>query len=160
MTSLEEIIRRYKKYIWKISYEVLGDHHLAEDATQEVLLILSENLHKIDLDSPRSHGFITVVTRHKAYEFYHKEKKHVLGNQDDLSSLIQEPIDHQGELLSAIHSLSPLYSTVLILSYIHGYKDDEIAQLLSLEPATVRKRKQRAREALEKVYYGEEKNEF
>ena len=157
MTSLEKIIKRYKKYIWKISYEILGDYHLAEDSTQETLLILSRNLQKINLDSPTSHGFITVVTRHKAYEIYHKEKKLILGNDDDLSSLIREPLDHQGELLSAIHSLSPLYSTVLILSYVHGYKDDEIAELLSLEPATVRKRKERARKALEQVYYGEDK---
>lgn len=156
MTSLEDIIARYKKYIWKIGYEILGDHHLAEDATQETLLILSRNLHKINLDSPTSHGFITVVARHKAYEMYHKEKKIALGHEEDLASLIQEPLDLQGELISAIHSLNPLYSTVLILSYVHGYADQEIAELLDLEPATVRKRKERARKALEKVYYGEE----
>lgn len=156
MTTIESIATAYKNYIWKLSYSILQDSHLAEDATQETLMILAKNLEKIDLTSPRSHGFITVVARHKAYEFYHKEKKYTLGNEEDLAAHIKEPLDHLGELMSAIHSLSPLYSTVLLLSSVHGYSDSEIASLLDIAPATVRKRKERARNKLKEIYYGEE----
>lgn len=156
MTTIEKVSKAYKNYIWKLSYSILQDGYLAEDATQETLFILSKNLEKLDLDSPKAHGFITVVARHKAYEIYNKEKKYALGSEEDLADQIGESLDLSGELMSAIHSLSPLYSTVLILSYVHGYSDSEIAKILEVAPATVRKRKERAREKLQSVYYGEE----
>jgi RNA polymerase sigma-70 factor (ECF subfamily) len=156
LTTIENIAKAYKNYIWKLSYSILQDSYLAEDATQETLIILNRNLEKIDLESPKAHGFITVVARHKAYEFYHRQKKYALGSEEDLASHIREPMDHSGELISAIHSLSPLYSTVLLLSYVHGYSDAEIAKILDIAPATVRKRKERARDKLQSVYYGEE----
>ncbi len=156
MDKLEKINRDYKNYIWKISYSILGDSHLAEDASQEVLLILSRSLDKLDLDSPSSLGFITVVTRHKAFEIYKREKRYQLGIEEDLSDYIPEEIDYSSELLSAIHALNPLYSTVLILGSVYGYSDKEIADILGISHGAVRKRKERARNELEKIYFGEE----
>lgn len=155
MDKFSRIVRDYKNYIWKVSYYILKDEHLAEDACQETLMILNDNLEKIDLDSPRSQGFITVVARHKAYELYNKEKRYVYG-EDDISTNLAEELDNSSELMDAIHSLGPLYSSVLLLSSVHGYSDQEIASILKISHDTVRKRKERARKQLEKIYYGEE----
>lgn len=156
MDKINQIARDYKNYIFKISYSILGDFHLSEDVTQEVLMILNDNLEKIDLASSSSQGFITVVTRHKAFEVYGREKRQLLASEEDLAGYVPEEIDRSSELIEAIHSLDPLYSTVLILSSLYGYRDKEIGEILKISPEAVRKRKERARKKLESLYFGEE----
>lgn len=155
MDKFTSLVRDYKNYIWKVAHSILRDEHLAQDCVQEVLLILSKNLDKLDLYSPRAKGFITVVTRHKAYEFYKKEKRLVYGFED-LAQELAEEIDTSSDLMAAIHSLSPTYSAVLILSAVHGYSDKEIGDILHISHAAVRKRKERARNMLEEVYFRKE----
>ena len=59
------------------------------------------------------------------------------------------------ELLSLVWDLDYKLKSVVILHYIEGYSVNEIASILKMSPAAVKKRLQRAREKLSMQYKGE-----
>lgn len=56
------------------------------------------------------------------------------------------------EILQSVMALPAIYKTALLLYYAYGYKTDEIAAMLHVRPATVRKRLQYGRELLKLEY--------
>lgn len=51
-------------------------------------------------------------------------------------------------IAQAIEQLPDIYRDVLILKYVHQYKDAEIGEILGISSVTARKRLQRAKEKL------------
>ena len=66
---------------------------------------------------------------------------------------VAEDLDH---LARAVLKLPVIYKDVLTLKYVQEFSNEEIAKMLDISEATVRKRLERARRMLEEILEREE----
>lgn len=163
--SFEELFHKYKNYMFSIALRYLNnneDAEDAEDAIQEACLRLSKNMHKLeDLDSDRTRGFISIITRNVCFDILNKNKDEI--NIDEIFDLsvddeFTDEIENIDTLDRMLSTLNDRYKNVLLLSYIHDLTDTEIASLLNLTEINVRKIRSRALKAL-RINFKEEEYE-
>ena len=64
--TIEELEDHYRGMMQALAYRILKNHHSAEDAVQEALLSLAQNMDKLDnLHSRRSQNYIYTVTQNR-----------------------------------------------------------------------------------------------
>lgn len=150
--SFEELFHKYKNYMFSIALRYLNNKEDAEDAVQEACLRLSKNMHKLeDLESDRTRGFISIITRNVCSDILNKNKDE--SNIDKVFDLsvddeFTNEIENIDTLDRMVSTLNDRYKNVLILSYIHDLTDTEIASSLNLTEVNVRKIRSRALKAL------------
>lgn len=135
---------------------ILKDPYLAEDAVHYAFIRISRIIEKIQ-EEPchKTRTFMVVVVENIAKDMWKKRKKDTMmdfdsleipaeGNLlDDLLSKIQvETVAEKIELLP------DGYREVLVLRYLQDYTDVQIAALVGISHAAVRKRLERARQKL------------
>ena len=73
--AFTEMFEKYHPMMKNLAYSILKDYQLAEDAVQESLLSLSENMDKIDnIHSDRSKNYIYTITKNKSLSILKKQK--------------------------------------------------------------------------------------
>ena len=160
--SFEELFHKYKNYMFSIALRYLNNKEDAEDAVQEACLRLSKNMHKLeDLESDRTRGFISIITRNVCFDILNKNKDE--SNIDKVFDLsvddkFTNEIENIDTLDGMVSTLNDRYKNVLILSYIHDLTDTEIASSLNLTEVNVRKIRSRALKAL-RINFKEEEYE-
>lgn len=156
---IEEIWYRYKGLIKYIALLKLKDEQLAEEAVQEVMVAVIRSSKKLEhCTDVELKGFLYLVTRNIAVDLLRKEKRRGADNMEELSlgaAPDSDPQQRLGErvLWDCIAAMPSVYRDVLELTVYYGFSSKEIARLLKISPAAVRKRLERARalvrEALE-----------
>ncbi len=159
--KLQRVYLQYRVFLFhNAAFPILKEHALAEDAVQETFTRLIGHVHKInESDERKTRNFLLTVCKHAAIDIYNKRNRL---NQASVSQEILEAVPYQGiDLLSSyldkelrdtlvtkVKTLDPIYQSVFFLRYSHEYTFEEIASILKLEPATVRKRMERIRNKL------------
>lgn len=162
-TKFEQLYETYRKLMKYIAAGILHDEFLAEDAVHDAFLKLMRYLDDIDeIASPKTKSFVIIITESISKDLYAKRKHNqVVYLEDNESLLVQEDTCLQhfnlAMIAAKIKSLPDIYRNILILRYIHGYNSKEIAEILSLNDAVVRKRLERARRELTVLLREEEK---
>ncbi|MBQ5398564.1 MAG: sigma-70 family RNA polymerase sigma factor [Ruminococcus sp.] len=159
---IEQIYIRYKNLMFTQAFEILGDAALAEDAVHDAFMRIIQNTDKLESpDSPRTRGYVVIVTVNVAKTMYRKN------NRQTVMSLDEEQIDDSdvisdvetkltAELVAEKIALLPeRYREVMLLRFLHNLSDKEIASSLGISRSNVRKRLERARSALKKLLGGE-----
>lgn len=73
--EMEIIFTMYNRAVKYKALSILKDEALAEDCMQDVMLIISRNLDKLDeYGSQRARGFIMTITHNHAIDMYRKRK--------------------------------------------------------------------------------------
>ena len=153
-SKFERLYYEYKKLMKHIATDMLRDEFLAEDAVHEAFIKLTRHIKGVDEnDSHKTKAFIVIIIKSVCLDMLRKDKK-------DKSFSLEE-IDSMGyvsdnsfkklevdEVCSVISSLSDTYREIIELKVYHNLSDKEIADVLSISNAAVRKRMQRAREIL------------
>lgn len=156
--EFEELYEDYKDLLFAVSYRVLRDTQLAEDAVQQTFLRIMRPMNKMsDVDPCKIKGFLVSVARNVAKDMYTERKLQLGGGADimaievadrfDLEDTVSTKMDFDS-VMEAINGLPDIYKTVLILKFVNGLDDNEIADALQISAAAVRKRLQRARKML------------
>lgn len=156
--KLQRVYLQYRAFLFhNAAFPILKDHALAEDAVQETFTRLIGHEHKIDeADVRKTKNFLATVCKHAAIDIYNKRTRL---NQTPVSSEDLEAVPYQGaDLLSSylnkelrdalvteVKTMDPIYQSVFFLRYSHEYSYEEIASVLNIEAATVRKRIERLR---------------
>lgn len=151
-----QIYEHYRYTMLHTAMKVLKDQDLAEDAVHNACLKIIEYLHKFsDLSSSKTKSLIVIITKNKAIDILRKEQglsiipledvEYAL--QDNDSDPLESLISEQGyqRLLDAIDKLGDTYKTTLQLKYIHGYTNNEMAQLLDISLDNINTRLYRAK---------------
>ncbi|MBO5340666.1 MAG: RNA polymerase sigma factor [Oscillospiraceae bacterium] len=153
-TTFEVIYHTYKNLMFYVAQRILNNEHDAEDVVHQSFLKIIDILEKID--EPVCHktrSLVVIIVERTALDLYRKRKRSQAVPLDEgyegLSMPTQaENMAQEDSFARAMAALPTRQRQVLLLKYDWGYSNREIAALLSMEEANVRKTIQRAKEAL------------
>lgn len=161
--EINDIFEKYHAMMKNLAYSILQDYQLAEDATQEALLSLSENMDGIDnIDSDRSKNFIYTITKNKSInllkkesskkcvQFFDEYKINNIPGDLDLNAFCNE-FGFSEKVMEALSQLEELDKDIIIYKFGCGYSGREIAKLIDRTPDYVYKRLQRAIQRLQVI---------
>ncbi|WP_256761243.1 RNA polymerase sigma factor SigY [Cohnella sp. WQ 127256] len=143
--ELASLLREHYGLVFHYLLKVTMDRSLAEDMTQETMIRAIEKIDRYDGSSKFSSWLITIGTRLflDAVRKRKREQKRTLQEEARLSSL-QWETEARGtrwtELLDSLEKLSNEERMPLVLKHYYGYTYEEIGEMMSLPPGTVKSR--------------------
>lgn len=157
--AFDELLRRYRDRVYRLTYHMLWNEHEAEDAAQEVFVRAYCHLKKFRGDS----NFFTWLYRIAKNVVYTQARK--AGRRREIYRLahrqqalrgtalpLPDSSAERGEMLERVHaglrSLDFRLQEVLVLHGIEGLDNAEVAQVLNVPLGTVKSRLFRAQEDL------------
>jgi RNA polymerase sigma-70 factor, ECF subfamily len=161
--AFAELVKRYTRSIYNVTYRFTSDAHEAENLTQETFLRAWNALPRVSLDKPLKPYFIKIAVnlcrdwaeRNKMMRLTPLEIEDETVWVDEASDPLDTVSDKelQGLVRTKLDDLPALYRTVLSLRYAEELSYEEIASALDIPVNTVRvhlhRAKVRLRELLE-----------
>lgn len=132
---------------------LLGERHLAEDATQEGFVAAWQNIRS--LREPDSFpAWLRRIVQWQCYRYRRSQNHLLVPLEEDLRSAVESPLDQvsredmSDKVREAVEALPETLREVTLLRYIGDYSPSEIAGFMGLKAGTVRKRLYEARNKL------------
>lgn len=147
------LFEQYKNLVYKTAYLMLDDSGEAEDALQEVFILVHRSLSTFD---SRKGAFTTWLYRITTnYCLNHRRKRnHSVLPLDDAMSANDFPVAQMAErdsVWQAIKKLSDKQRAVIILRYFSELSYADIANILDIPLGTVKSRLDMALKSLRKI---------
>jgi RNA polymerase sigma-70 factor (ECF subfamily) len=162
-TALLALYRRYGTLVYSVALRTLGDAQDAEEVTQDVLLSLWKQPHVYDPARGSLGGWLAVMTRNAAVDRYRRRRRHEpaaelvsLDGTPALWDLL--PGDEPGDpdlrrgLAALVGRLATEQREAIILAYIYGMSQTEIAQHLNRPLGTVKSHIRQGMERLRQLW--------
>ncbi len=152
---LEQLYIQYKRLMYHVSFEILHDQYLAEDAVQAAFLKLAKN--KFSIESVlcnKTKYFMVIIARNASFEIYNSKKRDNVVSEETLQRIPDEsqtPLDNilrYESIQSAMKTIDTKYSDIVVMRYSYGYSLSEIATLFGISEQLVRVRLHRAKKML------------
>ena len=147
--EVEEVVQKYGSIIFRISYCILCNVQDAEDAVQETFLKYMTKSPEFVSEEHRKAWLIKVSTNISKNMLMFRIRREALNIDDVINIGIPQDDISTFEM---IMSIPTKYKIVMTLYYVEGYRSKEIAEILDINEAAVRKRLQRGRELLKKEF--------
>ena len=152
--KFERLYYDYRKLMKHIATDMLRDEFLAEDAVHEAFIKLTRHISGVDeSNSHKTKAFIVIIIKSVCLDMLRKDKQDKSFSLEEIDSMAY--VDDESfkrleveDIYSVISSLSDTYREIIELKVVHNLSDKEIADVLGISNAAVRKRMQRAREIL------------
>jgi RNA polymerase sigma-70 factor (ECF subfamily) len=153
--KFELLYEKYRKLMFHVANQILEDPYLAEDAVHHAFLKIIENLDKIDnVQSHKTKSYIVTIVKNRAINLYNHRRRHVMVPLEEIQYNLASEMDAQEDMDSvtnAVINLPIIYQEVLKFKYVQELSNTEIAQMLDISEATVRKRLERSKKKLEEI---------
>ena len=161
--ALDELYARRGPGILSFLVAHLGDHNLAEEVLQDVMLAAWNHAASFRGDSS-VRTWLLVIARNRAMNTYRKRKLPLVTLDDAFGVFGQdtgplEKIERKGNehrVREAVSQLPLPQREVLVLVFYHQLSGPEVAQVLGINEGTIKSRLHRAKEALRRVLQGED----
>lgn len=165
-SRLEEAYHLYKKDLLYIANGILHDYHESEDVVQSAFIKFADYIDEdLDVKCHKTKALIVIIVRSLSINIYNQRKKRRNANIDDLEEVLQDDVtispevnvlrlDKTRDMAKNLSEINVSYADILTLKYTYEYTNSEIAGMLSISEANVRKRLSRAKEALKKIIEG------
>lgn len=147
--ALDALIEQVWPDAYRLSFAILHDRGLAEDAAQEASATIARRLDSLRENSAFSAWSSRIVARHALDAA--RRRPQTLNLADSGASVAPADSADALDLQAALASLDPRRRTVILLHYYAGLSSAEIADVLRVSPATVRFHLMRARAALRRA---------
>lgn len=153
-TKFETIYHTYRDLMFYIAQRILNNEHDAEDVVHQSFLKIIDVLEKIsDPVCHKTRSLVVIIVERTAIDLYRRHKRRTAVPFDEGYATLSIPTQaeamaHGDSFARAMAALPVRQREVLLLKYDWGYSNKEIAALLSMEEANVRKTIQRAKENL------------
>ncbi|WP_066646829.1 RNA polymerase sigma factor [Christensenella timonensis] len=152
------LIGKYENKIYNIAYKFMQNSFDAQDAAQDAIIKMYGSIRKFSFQSAFSTWMYRVVAN-TCLDLIRRRKPSVpMEEYTDAAVSRDGNPDEQAEnnelgrsIRAAVQELSEKYRTVLILKDMEGLKYEEVAEILSITPGTVKSRLFRAREKLRRI---------
>ncbi len=161
--ALDELYARRGPGILSFLVAHIGDHALAEEVLQDVMLAAWNNAASFRGESS-VRTWLLVIARNRAMNTYRKRKLPLVTLDDAFGVFGQdtgplEKVERKGNehrVREAVSQLPLPQREVLVLVFYHQLSGPEIAKVLGINEGTVKSRLHRAKEALRRVLQGED----
>jgi len=150
----EMLIRRYQGPILRLTRRLTGDAGLAEDAAQDAFLVAARSLETLE-EPGKFRAWLYRIAQRKGTLHMNRRRRDRLTKslpQDELPDPVTETgqsLRHEPESVSRFRRLlSRVHAEVrnwFSLKFVDGFTYVEIGGIVGVNPATVRKRVQRAK---------------
>ncbi|WP_226526906.1 RNA polymerase sigma factor [Metabacillus niabensis] len=156
--DLHKLLRNKSDIIFKYLIKIGANPRDAEDIVQDALYKFLLYMDSVDANKVFSWLFRVAINRY--YDLCRKQKKQIqisLENYElvDEASLPEDYIDNKelrNDIQIILGQLKPLYKQLLVMKYDLELSYEEIAEMLDLNPGTLKTYLYRAREAFKEVY--------
>jgi RNA polymerase sigma-70 factor (ECF subfamily) len=156
--DFEAIFRRLSPMVYRTARALTGRPEEAEDIVQAIFLKLIEReLPVVFRKDPRAYLYraavnmsLDVLRSRRRFTFTHEVDG--LESQSATNPVFEE--DHHRRLRAALAQLSPEAVQIVVLRYVHGYSDAEIARLMGTSRGAVGLRFFRVRARLKRLVRG------
>ena len=151
----ELFVQLYEKHrvaMFNRANRILHSKQDSEDAVHEAFLKIAEKIELISsLECHKRNKYIVTIIENKAINTYRAKRLHPTEPLFDLAEYAVVDAYEDGDFTRCILKLPHDYREVLLLKYDLGFSNKEIADALDISQALVRKRLQRARNALRRI---------
>jgi RNA polymerase sigma-70 factor (ECF subfamily) len=165
--AFHELVETYKKKVYYLAFDMTGDHHDAEDISQEVFIKVFRHIKKFRKDAALK-SWIYQITVNTCIDAQRKKSKkpQVLMESSEMDSLHQEsawtgnrhsdPERHaeaniiQHRVQQMLLKISPKERSAFVMRYYDELKTSEIALILDVSTNTIKSFLFRARKKLQK----------
>jgi RNA polymerase sigma-70 factor (ECF subfamily) len=153
--AFQEIVERYKKKVYYIAYDIVGDFHEAEDISQEVFIKMYRALNRFRKDAKMSSWLFQIAVNTSIDSLRRRKAKPRINVGDieqvgvrekalestnleadperrAVATLMQEHID------LALHKITPQERAVFMMRHYNEFKIREIADVLEVSSGTVK----------------------
>jgi len=156
--EFEDLFNEHAQLVYRTAYGVTGRHEDAEDVLQTIFLRLMRRELPPDLGrNPK--GYLYRAAVNLSLDTLRLHRRHVLVDAAALSDFPAPATqltddDNHRRLYRAIAELTPEAAQILILRYVHGRSDAEIAGMLGMSRGAIALRLFRSRAKLRKLLGG------
>ncbi|MBK8268060.1 MAG: RNA polymerase sigma factor [Planctomycetes bacterium] len=149
-SAFETLYGRYRDWVAAMAMRFTGSHADALDVLQEVFLHLARKAPHLRLDGKVT-TYLYPVTRSVAVSLIRRRRP--LGDTISLEDLDlchppPEQVGAAGDLAVVLAKLPPAQREALVMRYVDGHSNDEIAAMLKIPEGTVKSRLHHALAAL------------
>jgi RNA polymerase sigma factor (sigma-70 family) len=153
--AFAKLYHLYAEYALRVAMAVTKSRANAADAVQETFIRVYDHIDRFDLTKDFKPWFYRILLN-ECNRLMKKQAKMVAMSDyiDDYARMAN--VDHHAfeqyeELYKAIENLKDIYRIPIVLKYLKGFSDEEIAQILDLNVNTVKSRLFKARNKLTKM---------
>ncbi len=146
--NVEKVFDEYGNMLYRIAFVMMKNSFDAEDVVQDTLIKYMEYKKHFETEEYRKAWLIRVDINlcKNRLRFY---RNHPKISMEQLSRYYESEEDTR--LMDSLLLLPQKYREVLLLHYVEGYQGKEIACMLKLSEASVRKRLERGRKKLREL---------
>ena len=168
--AFRTLVDRYRKRIYWVAYNMVGDEQDAIDITQEAFVRVFKSLDRFD-PRYRFYTWLYRIVSNLSVDLLRKRGNRRNVSLDDVGDMqaggdsahVALERAELGERVRAVlDRLPPPYREVMVLRELNGFSSKEIADMVGSTHATVRWRLHRARKLFREAWeelYGEEPND-
>lgn len=158
---MNRIYAAYRKNVWYEANNVVNNHALAEDLTQDTFEYFMRHP---DMLYGRSEEYIRYclrfIARNRSIDYLRKidRRNGVMVDMEEVDFFIESPLpspldivmrkEARADLKKELEFLSDIDRTILIAQYVYGMRGGEIADMLNISESNVHVRGFRARKRL------------
>lgn len=163
--AFEQFVREYETKVRRTALRILGDEHLAWDASQEVFLRVWNSIDHFQGNSSLS-TWLYRITVNTCIDFQRRQSRERSRSMSMEGEDGQQVLDIPGKegvphqeyqrqeqrrlVQQCIEQLAEHHRIVLVLRDVQGLSYEEISQILGCREGTMKSRLNRARDALRK----------
>ncbi len=160
-SAFEALYQEYGEYALRVATAITGSSASAGDAVQETFIRIYYNLDSFDPKRPFKPWFYRILVNECRRTMKKSSKISYIGEYMDTAPALSVEdtynfVEYE-ELYNAIQSLDIKNRIPIILMYLKGFKENEIAQILEINLNTLKSRLYKGRQKLKQVLkdYGE-----
>lgn len=157
--AVRSLYRDYGRLVYAVAHRVLGQHELAEEATQQTFVRAWQAAERVDVDRDPA-PWLATIAKHVAIDIHRREARRptqALAEVHDGDPSVATPapdierLDAVWQVRHAIDELPEDEASVVRLQHLEGLTHNEIADRLGIAVGTVKSRSHRAHHRLASV---------
>ena len=145
----QRAVEEYGNSLYRLCTVMLQNRDDAQDAVQDCFLRYMTKAPDFT-DSEHEKAWLIRVATNICKDTLRQRKHSSFLSLDEIRNISSS--EDNAQILGLLVSVEEKYRVVLHLHYVEGYKTDELSAMLGISSAAVRKRLQRGRDILRKLY--------
>lgn len=142
--AFEELYERYGEYALRVATAITKNHATAADVVQETFIRIYHYIDNFDINKPFEPWFYRILVNECNRSFKKHHENLPISDYMENSSMFAKEDEHDfveyQHLYEAIGNLKDIYRIPIILKYLKGFKEAEIAEILGINHNTIKSR--------------------